>query len=312
MIDLLTDTAELIKTQSPKERRPVMAMFTKHFNKEQVESMIAPSTISDYEWKEARWHCKYPGPYMPVVKPKTRRTRFKSETVLEFLGHLDCFLQDHAYGDKNAVTTTGAIVQLDAVSTTAQANYIMRDYIKTYHPERLTQDEGGCSRKCPKLGVYCLKKDGHDGRHKFTDDTMLSASSITSVILGLTNGRRKSMAGLDDEDVNKGSTNVARVKEIYSVLAETNNIDSLQEKAMIKKIDRALTYHRTGFPNHLQRHGERCCQCISCGINSKDNPIHCPFREVNSHKGLARTAKSHSAFSQTCLTSFKQQNSSSM
>ena len=114
-----------------------------------------PSTISKYEWRQARRHAKHPGPFMPVRKPQTRCARFKRETILKFLGHLEGFLQDHAYGNKNAVTSTGAIVQLDAVSTTAQPRYIMRDYIKSHHPDRLTRDEGGCHKKFPKFGIYC-------------------------------------------------------------------------------------------------------------------------------------------------------------
>lgn len=150
MNDVLKDTAELIKSQSPKERRPVMAMFSKHFTKEEVESMME-SKISAYEWKYARRHCKYPGPYMPVEKPKTTRARFDIGVVIDFLDHLQLHSQGHAYGDKNAETSTGAIVQLDAVSTTAQPGYIMRDYIKKHHPERLIRDEGGCGKKCPKF-----------------------------------------------------------------------------------------------------------------------------------------------------------------
>lgn len=261
IVETMQDTCELIKSLSPQERRPVMAMLTKHFTREQAQSMILPSTISPYEWREARKYAKHPGPYKPVITPKTRRARFSTEVLLQFLGHLESFLQDHAYGDKNAVTTTGAIVQLDAVSTTAQQSHIMREYIKIYHPERLTRDEGGCGKMCSKLRVYCLKSEGHNGQHKFTNADMLSASSIETVVGGLTAGPLKSMAGLDDEDVKKGSGNIERVKEIYTILATENNT--------------------------LQRHGDRCCQCISCGLHCNDEPINCPIRQDQSkcHKG---------------------------
>lgn len=293
--------SEIIKGQSPQERRPVMAMYSKYFTKAEVEELLSDEHldvhISKYEWTEARRHANHPGPFKAIVKPKTRRSRFNNEVILEFMGHLNGYLQDHAFGDKNAVTTTGAIVQVDAVSTTASTAYIMDEYIKIYHPERLHRIEGGCDKKCPKSGIYCMKEEGHEGQHKFTEDTMLSPSSIEKVVAGLTSGRLKSMQGLDDEDVRKGSGNLERVKEIYSVLAAINQTSPSSIKTMTDRITAILTFHRTGFVTHLQRHGDRCCQCISCGLHCEDEPIHCPIRDDD--------ARCHQGPCKDCDESFK-------
>ena len=281
MIEMVAGMSELIKDRSPRDRRPVLAMYTKHFTREEAEELLS-ERISGYEWKVARQHAKYPGPFEPVIKPKTRLVRYKTEVIVGFLGHLNGYLQDHAYGDKNAVTSTGAMVQIDSVSTTASTAYIMDQYIKNCHPERLQQTEGGCNKRCPKLNIYCLNEDGHSGRCKFTGASMISASSIEKIVNELTAGRLKSMAGLDDEDVKKGSGNLVRVKEIFSLLATMNQISDESIKTMESRIDQILTFHRTGFITHLQRHGDRCCQCISCGLHSEDAPVHCPIRDDDS------------------------------
>ncbi len=84
---------------------------------------------------------------------------------------------------------------------------------------------------------------------------MLSASSIKKVIGCLTKGKLKSKAGLDDEDVMKGSQSIARMVEINTILASALGHNKEKMDDMKKRIDGTLKYNRTGFTYCTSMHG---------------------------------------------------------
>ena len=127
---------------------------------------------------------------------------------------------------------------------------------------------------------------------------MISASSLQRIIGTLTKGQLKSKAGLDDEDVFKGSRNIERLAEIYSILAISLGHTKDKQDEMTKLIDWVLQYHRTGFISHLSRNAKRRCQCISCGLHCSDEPIQCPYRDAENHNGSCNDCeKSFQVFS---------------
>lgn len=290
--DMAKELFSLMKGQVPKVRRPTMSLVTRHYQKSDAERLIGDS-ISKYEWTEAAKHYKYPGPLQPCPTMHVTRCRFKVTALDTLMGYAqEHHFQDHAFGDKNVKTTTGVCHQLGAVSTTSSAEYIMKDYARTLFPERFTLEEGGCKKRCKRIGIYCLKNADHDGKCKFTTEDMISASSIARILGTLTKGKMTSRAGLDDEDVMKGSGSIARAIEIYNHLAEALEHSEEEIKETTKSINWILTYHRTSFIAHLARNEKKCCQCISCGLHTKEEPIPCPYREskdeAHKHEGACR------------------------
>ena len=282
MKDIVEGLADEMKDLKPIERRPIMAYLTKHLYKRDVEELLA-NTITKHEWQMAKHHYELPGPFKPVAKYRSTRQRFKLEVLCDFMGFLtEGYMQDHAYGDKNAVSSTGAMIQIEAVSILAHEHHIYRNYNKKFRPENdQLQDNERCTQTCKKTRERCMKPLGHDGQHKYTDESMLSLSSVQEIIKAVTNGQLKSRAGLDDEDVNKGSRNIDRMIELYNILAKENKHSEEIIAKMEDRINQIRIFHKTNFPLHLSRNGSRCCQCISCGLHCSEEPVECMYREQN-------------------------------
>ena len=281
---------DIMRDQKPGDRRPMMSLISKHYSKPEASAVFGKD-ISKYEWNKAKKHYKHPGPMKPVPKITHHRARFNIDALITLIAHVkENHTQSHAYGDKNATTTSGACHQLDAVSLTASVEYISKEFSKKFFPDRCVLQEGSCPKCCKRSGLYCMHKQGHTGKCKFTDENMISVSSIAKVLGVLTNGQLKSRAGLDDEDVLKGSGNIIRVTEIYKKLAEAKGHSADTISKTVRKIEGIMTFHRTNFVSHLADHGVRCCQCISCGLHSKDEPVACPYREDQDkkHEGPCR------------------------
>lgn len=295
-LNILDSLADLISDQKPKERRPIMALLTEHLTREEAEKYI-DSKISKRDWRMARLHWRYPGPLKPVETMKFTRKRYNENTVANFLGYWsENFCQDHAHGDKLITFKSGAIGQIDAVSTTANAPHIHRQYIKAICPEALQRREGGCPKQNKRSGCYCMKDDNHSGQCKFTNASMLSESSIDAIIGTLAKGQLKSRAGLDDEDVEKGSRNLERAGEIYEHLAHALNHSSETIADTKKQLEWIGLYHRTDFTAHLSKNGKKCCQCLSCGLHCDEEPIPCQYRN-DSEDG---TGEKHDSPCQDC------------
>ena len=276
---MATDILDNMKEAKPKARRPMMALVTKHMKKKEAEALLE-RPISKYEWDAARMHARYPGPLVPVEPIKYTRRRFKLETLLEFLGYLDDNqLQNHAFGDLDYKASNGDRVQLDAVSTVSSVKTIVRDYHNA--PSEGACSSNQCSKRCPKSNNRCCLIEGHETNCQFTAENKLSASTLERIIGGITRGQLKSLAGLDDEDTLKGRNSIERLLEIYTILSNAMDLCEEETKQMRGVINHITDFHKTDFHKHLERTGERSCQCISCGLHSSDEPTAC----TSEHKG---------------------------
>ena len=118
-----------------------------------------------------------------------------------------------------------------------------------------------------------LKKGHQQGGEKtkcqFTPSSMLSPSSIKRVVEAVSSGSLKSLAGLDDEDVEKGYENWKKLREIAQKLCVIlGKHDSEEAKELQTNLTDAQTFHETSFKDHVKECGEHICQCINCGFTS--------------------------------------------
>ena len=255
-----------------------------HYTREEAQKLLG-ETISAYEWSCARQHARFPGVLKPVEVIKYSRSRFKVEQLADFLGFLGDQLQSTAYGDKNVQLSTGVIAQLDNVHTSS-TNDVIKEYYAQQNPNALSEDVR-CTKRHPKLNKQCYLPKERDSQCDFTSAMVLSQSSLEMLINELTSGQLNSLAGLDDEDVLKGRNSIERLVEIYESLSVALDHDEQTTKSMKMRIDIILKYHKTDFKKHVKKNGERSCECISCGLTSKEEPI--PVRNVRSHSKFTLT-----------------------
>ena len=94
------------------------------------------------------------------------------------------------------------------------------------------------------------------GHHKFTQQGRLSPSTISKIVGQLTDGKIKSLAGLDDIDSEMGGENFENMRSVVNTLDEVarlNNIDDTCAKAQdfLERISEVETFHKLGFSEHL-------------------------------------------------------------
>ena len=121
----------------------------------------------------------------------------------------------------------------------------------------LPDDNDCCPKKCPKNGLRCMLEKGHgEGESKrrcqFSPPSMLSPSSIEKLVGAVTSGSLKSLAGLDDEDVQKGHNNWKRVRKIAQVLCMVLHKPKTEEKSLLEQIKQAQVFTETSFKHHLK------------------------------------------------------------
>ena len=107
---------------------------------------------------------------------------------------------------------------------------------------------GRCKAKCKKSGSRCLKNCGHAGRHKFTQQGRLSPSATSKIAGQLTDGKIKSLAGLDDIDSEMGGENFENMRSVVNTLDEVARLNDVDD-----------TFHKLGFSEHLGQ-GETLAQ----------------------------------------------------
>ncbi len=264
-----------MEEQKPKERRQMMSIFAgSALTREKAEDVLGFS-ISKHEWSAAADHYSFPGPNKPPIVTKTSRQRFKVDALLGFMGLLDDHLQRMAFGCKTLETVHGNFIKIDAIETTSSFSEIIRDYFNKINPAGRTCREDQCQKTHPTTRHFCLRERGHDGRCNFTPKNAISALSKT------TKGQQKSYQGLDDEMVYKGTRNIQRLHEIHGLLSSGES--EIDRQKMKERIDSMDDWHRSGFKFHVEHVGDRCCQCISCGLHSSEEPINCPMRGC--HRG---------------------------
>ena len=118
---------------------------------------------------------------------------------------------------------------------------------------------------------------GHEKRHKYTPDFLLSPSTITKIILELTSGEIKSRAGLDNTEVIKGHENFEAMRVMVDNLSSIIGGDEVVEIATKLKadVDKVEEFHKVNFIRHLEQ-GSSKCMCLKCGFADKDlDPIEC-------------------------------------
>jgi hypothetical protein len=101
--------ADVMRDKRPRDRRHLMSIFagTPRLKKSRAEKLLG-FVITKDEWWKAGQHALFPGPGEKVPVIKSSRQRFKIETLLEMMGHVDeNFLQRVAYGDNEFETAHG-------------------------------------------------------------------------------------------------------------------------------------------------------------------------------------------------------------
>lgn len=148
------------------------------------------------------------------------------------------------------------------------------------------ENEGGkeqkiskrCSKFCKTSKLRCFLNEHSDGtRHKYTPPDLLSPSTITRVLLELTSGKIKSLAGLDNIDVIKGRQNFENMTQLVDIMVSVICSDDAKEKgeAIKKQIKKVREFHQVDFARHLEA-GNCKCMCIKCGLCcEKNDQIEC-------------------------------------
>ena len=88
----------------------------------------------------------------------------------------------------------------------------------------------------------------------FTPKGKLSPSSIERILSQLTAGKIRSLAGLDNTDVEKGTENFLQMKAIVRTLTEVGMFGrggSLNANTLIQRIDKMEEFHKVNFAKHL-------------------------------------------------------------
>ena len=125
--------------------------------------------------------------------------------------------------------------------------------------------------------MQCVLNHGHDGKHKYTPDHLLSPSTITKILLELTSGEITSCAGLDNTDVQKGHDNFENLRVLVDTLTNIigGNNASLTRDHLQKEIKYVEEFHKVNFARHLEE-GLSQCTCLRCGFyDSQKDPIEC-------------------------------------
>ena len=106
-----------------------------------------------------------------------------------------------------------------------------------------------CTEICKKSGLRCFLSKNHTCRHKFTPSHLLSPSAIHKVLLEVTSGEIKSLAGLDNTDVLKGYENFLNMRSFISTLEGIIQGDEakVEGKRLRKEIDWIEQYHKVNF-----------------------------------------------------------------
>lgn len=276
--------AATMRGQKGAKRRSSLAWFVEAKYSRKAAMNALGFHISEWEWRQAKFHNLTLGAGNPVKVQKFSRRCSKEEILEEVLSECseEVFTRV-AYGDLTYTPASGHPVQLDATYTTDSHANIIRDYCKKTNPKGFEATEGQCKKRHQETRQYCCKKDGHDGRCQFTMGNQISTQMLRKVLKNLTNGGIKSLAGLDDEATNRGSRNFEVLRKLYRILAVTTEESEEQQKTTLERIDRAELFHQTIFRIHLERNGQRSCQCISCALDSDDNQVPCEHR--NCHGG---------------------------
>lgn len=134
-----------------------------------------------------------------------------------------------------------------------------------------------CTHVCPKSNLPCTRPLGHKApkNHRYKRDGILSHSFMSKLIGNFTNGKIKTLAGLDNVDINYGHDNFLEMKKIGKDLITIGDIDPGILKDLEDHIDRSQNFHKTTFIDHVHTDSAHSCTCLHCGFSDEGDEIVC-------------------------------------
>jgi hypothetical protein len=277
-----------IAQMKPRERRPQMSYFTTVFSKPQVERMlgelavVGEGTISHREWTEARKHAKYPGVGKPIIPVFHRKCRVSNQALISLNEVFSDSLQRTAFGTKNVKLEAGGMMATIAnVKTNRKIPTIEDEFRQKVIPAMLPFLEGSdlddlessCCEKEDRKGLRCRKEKEHGGNCKFLPSSAISEKTIRRILKAITAGECKSLAGLDDDDVEKGAQNFLNLRTLVHKLSA---LTESSEDTLLEDIDKAEAFHQADFILHFKGNEEKYkCACLPCGFDTPDDHIEC-------------------------------------
>jgi hypothetical protein len=230
--------------------------------------------------------------------------------------HASNYLQNLSFGHKVIQYCNGVHTAIEAVKLTKNITRITRDYADMWLKENNSSEDNNveivdnsenddvnnniilgdenvtqCTAICRKSRAQCfLRKDHKEKRHKFTPKSRLSSSTIENILHQMTAGKIRSLAGLDDTDVEKGRDNFLSMKSLVRTLSEAGMYGRNgcpEADVLIENIGRMEEFHKIGFPRHLgNNESHHICTCFSCGFHDEGTDhIECTLRESGQHLG---------------------------
>ena len=267
---------------NPELRRPFLACFADS-KKPDVEKLCG-NTITDYEFTQAKLHSKWPGPLKSAPKSKQLKQRIPIQTLTRFFEYLESpgILQRYAFGTRLLQLCNGKDYrELENIDTLKKVQTITTDFIMALDSE-IASDESSLPAKnerCCKLERdtqrRCMYLRRHGGKCKFTPTGSLSRSTVIKLVKTLTGGEVKTLAGLDDVKVLKGRDNFDRLRELARDLVD----DTVERQEIISSIDDSEVFYQTDFVDHLRRHSNQACNCLSCGFSCDNTGVICEEHE---------------------------------
>ena len=284
-IQFARSTLDIIRTEeSALKRRPMLSILSQTVGREQACRLLNFNDITKYEWAEARKHAKFPGAGKPnLPRPVYFRQRMEEKAVSEFIEwmHASNSLQNLSFGQKVVQFCNGVHTVIEAVKMTKNVRKVIQEYAEMWMDNMRTDGDLSvstpagtddiidnivadsdvrCKARCRKTKQQCfLPKDHHlppmnIRRHSFTPKGKLSPTSIEKILGQLTAGKIRSLAGLDNTDVEKGTENFLQMKSIVHTLTEVGMFGfggNVNAKMLIERIDKMEEFHKVNFAKHL-------------------------------------------------------------
>jgi len=134
------------------------------------------------------------------------------------------------------------------------------------YDDTIPSSECRCQQQEKNTFRRCLCERNHVGACKFTRKDSMSKSSVENIVKLLTHKDIKSLSGLDDVRVVKGTENFRRLKKLSEKLAPS----VAEHRAIAKRIDAVELFYITDYVHHLERSAEFKCCCLTCGYQDAD------------------------------------------
>lgn len=256
--------------KKPAQKRPILARFHS-YPRRTIEKVIG-SKISNREYSNIQSHARGVGAWEPVERVKGFKNRMNPRVILGLFHLLSDpnSLQRHAFGQKFVETFGGRdFVMMDRIETNEKASTLAAKFVVSLFDEGDALANGDIPEshlRCQKIERYtfrrCLcQRDHTEKKCQFTQKNGCSMRFATDLIKTLTGGELKQLTGLDDIKVERGRDNFIRIRRLIDQLC-----DPAERIELKKQVDEVELFHKTDFPNHLERVSEFACSCLTCGF----------------------------------------------